>query len=502
MIMGAPGVYSRGLLILLLVPLLLGRWSGAEGQKVEVLQSPGSLSVSAGENLTLTCTLKGVYLPGGVRWHKGSDRRQPTIYSQKEAFSSRVIRVVPGSSTDFTISITDIRPEDAGTYYCVKYRARATGETEEASGEGTVVSVIASPSKPIINAPLSRVAPGTTVTFNCSTGGFSPRDIAVTWLKGTNVIQASETVILPQDGKNSYRAESSVQVQLTREDVMTQLTCRIKHKTVQGVLEERFSLADVLRVPPKVVVKTNPTSPVMLNANVTITCDVLGFYPNDTSLDFFDNNNKSETRKAYPLTQNRDGTFSLNGILEVTATEERNQSVFTCLVRHNSQPPVNETVILTIKAQIGDNGSSSNLGDSDTRMFIIVAVVCVLLVLLVIAVIYLIHARHNKDKDPTSVRLHESEKGSGGTNQDPDPNNVTYADLNFDKAPKKSPRQVVETSQQSEYASIQTAKPAANDDNVTYADLDMVHLSKAPKRPAPQPEEATSEYASVQVQSK
>uniref|UniRef100_A0A670I507 Uncharacterized protein n=1 Tax=Podarcis muralis TaxID=64176 RepID=A0A670I507_PODMU len=86
--------------------------------------------------------------------------------------------------------------------------------------------------------------------------------------------------------------------------------------------------------------------------------------------------------------------------------------------------------------------------------------------------------------------------------QEPDPNNVTYADLNFEKTSKKNPQQVVEISQQSEYASIQTVPPAPNDENVTYADLDMVHLSKAPKRPAPQPEETSSEYASVQVRGK
>lgn len=61
---------------------------------------------------------------------------------------------------------------------------------------------------------------------------------------------------------------------------------------------------------------------------------------------------------------------------------------------------------------------------------------------------------------------------------------------------------MAEIGQQTEYASIQPTKPAPNDDNVTYADLDMVHLSKAPKRPAPKPEEVSSEYASVQVQGK
>lgn len=82
--------------------------------------------------------------------------------------------------------------------------------------------------------------------------------------------------------------------------------------------------------------------------------------------------------------------------------------------------------------------------------------------------------------------------------QESDPNNLTYADLNFDKE-RKTIRRMVEMSQQSEYACIQTNRAPNGDDNLTYADLDMVHLSKAPKRPAPRPEESSSEYASVQI---
>lgn len=82
--------------------------------------------------------------------------------------------------------------------------------------------------------------------------------------------------------------------------------------------------------------------------------------------------------------------------------------------------------------------------------------------------------------------------------QESDPNNLTYADLNFEKE-RKSIRRMVEMSQQSEYACIQTNRAPNGDDNLTYADLDMVHLSKAPKRPAPRPEETSSEYASVQI---
>uniref|UniRef100_A0A8C5U3Q6 Ig-like domain-containing protein n=1 Tax=Malurus cyaneus samueli TaxID=2593467 RepID=A0A8C5U3Q6_9PASS len=98
----------------------------------------------------------------------------------------------------------------------------------------------------------------------------------------------------------------------------------------------------------------------------------------------------------------------------------------------------------------------------------------------------------------SSSWLHEPEKSSDAMTQESDPNNLTYADLNFDKE-RKTIRRMVEMSQQSEYACIQTNQAPNSDDNLTYADLDMVHLSKAPKRPAPRPEEAGSEYASVQI---
>uniref|UniRef100_A0A803XR57 Uncharacterized protein n=1 Tax=Meleagris gallopavo TaxID=9103 RepID=A0A803XR57_MELGA len=143
----------------------------------------------------------------------------------------------------------------------------------------------------------------------------------------------------------------------------------------------------------------------------------------------------------------------------------------------------------------------------ESLIYVAVGVVCTVLALLVIAILYLIRTKQSKGKDKETT-LHEPEKSSGGTTtQESDPNNLTYADLNFAKEKKKSIRRIIELSQQSEYACIQgsnssssSSQPAASNDNLTYADLDMVHLSKAPRRPAPRPEESSSEYASVQIQ--
>ncbi|XP_050773629.1 signal-regulatory protein beta-1-like [Gopherus flavomarginatus] len=98
------------------------------------------MSVSAGETLTLTCSQTGLVPPGPVRWFKGSGSGRQLVYAD-EGSSPRVTRAVSGSDTDFTIHISDTRPEDAGVYHCVKFRTVSGPDEEFRSGSGTAVSV-------------------------------------------------------------------------------------------------------------------------------------------------------------------------------------------------------------------------------------------------------------------------------------------------------------------------------------------------------------------------
>ncbi|KAK9404959.1 signal-regulatory protein beta-1 isoform 3-like [Crotalus adamanteus] len=373
---------------------------------MEVTQLPETVSVKAGDSLTLKCTLIGANLPGGVRWYKGLDRNQPPIYSDTQGVSNRGVRLVPGSNTDFSIDIPNIRPEDAGVYYCVKFRA-GVSDKELASGKGTQVSVIAKPSQPVVRGPTRRVTAGSRATFNCSTEGFSPQEITVSWLKDGKKIQAGQTNILNSDGTESisYQAENTVEIPLEQGDVRSQLTCQIQHRSLDGPLQQAFPLGDVLRVPPKVRLETSPPSPVQPNATVTVTCHAESFYPDDAKVELFPKDPPSRKGTVGLKTPNPDGTFSLKSQLEMVATEDRNSSVFLCQVQHNSQPLVNETIVLFIRMQTEDNRSKTDGPENDrTTMIIIAVVVCFLLVVLVIAVICLIQTRHSKGKDATAVR--------------------------------------------------------------------------------------------------
>ncbi|XP_074012908.1 uncharacterized protein [Numenius arquata] len=117
------------------------RLSGAQlTQGFQLWQPQGKVSVTVGKTLTLTCTTSSGSPIGPVKWLKGWNSENQTIYDQTGSFP-RVTRAVNGSDTDFTIYIRDVQPEDAGTYYCVKFDKSVHGDKVLQHGKGTEVSV-------------------------------------------------------------------------------------------------------------------------------------------------------------------------------------------------------------------------------------------------------------------------------------------------------------------------------------------------------------------------
>ncbi|NXH71538.1 SHPS1 phosphatase, partial [Hydrobates tethys] len=110
------------------------------GRGFELHQPQDKVPVTAGETLTLICTTSGDGPLGPVKWLKGWGSGNKTVYDQKGSFP-RVTRAVSGSNTDFSIHIRDVQPEDAGTYYCVKFSKSVSGVEVFQRGRGTVVSL-------------------------------------------------------------------------------------------------------------------------------------------------------------------------------------------------------------------------------------------------------------------------------------------------------------------------------------------------------------------------
>ncbi|XP_075757035.1 signal-regulatory protein beta-1-like isoform X1 [Pelodiscus sinensis] len=356
---------GSGLSLPCLVLLLLLGIPGAGAQEFQVLQPQGTVSVSAGETLTLNCSVTGNPPAGPTKWFKGSGPTRQLVYEDKGSFP-RVTRVT-NSDTDFTIRISDTRPEDAGTYRCVKIKKGLGADEEIGSSTGTAVSVSARPSAPSVSGPPSRAEPGARVNFTCTSGGFSPRDIAVTWLKNGTSLPAPQTRVLPEHESVSYNVSSTVGLSLSAGDARSQLTCQIEHSTLAAPLRGTYNLSHDLRVPPRLRVGSDPAGPVARNESVTFTCRAEGFYPQGASLSWLENGNETDPGKLSNMTENPDGTFTLQSSLEVRATEQRNQSVFTCRAVHDSQPPINDSATLRVSlppTEPGKDPASSDAGQS------------------------------------------------------------------------------------------------------------------------------------------
>ncbi|NXR41334.1 SHPS1 phosphatase, partial [Zosterops hypoxanthus] len=318
------------------------------GQGFSLQQPQNKVLVAAGETITLNCTTSGIPGPGPMKWLKGWGSENKTIYDQRGYSLPRVTRAVPPSNTDFTIQIRNAQPEDMGTYYCVKFAKSDSGVDEVSQrGRGTQVSVLAKPSPPLVSGPEQRAEPGQSVPFTCTTGGFFPnKTIEVKWFKNKDPMAAQPPQITKSEAK-TYNMSSTVMVTLQKDDVRSQLTCEVRHSTLQVPLREMYQLSRVLRVPPSVEMHTEP-GPVEVNKTVTFTCLLTEFYPANVSVSWLENGIGIKVENiSRPLELSR-GLFELRSQVEVQATEEKNGSKITCMVVHDAQPPANYSAFLWI----------------------------------------------------------------------------------------------------------------------------------------------------------
>nr|2YZ1_A Chain A, Tyrosine-protein phosphatase non-receptor type substrate 1 [Mus musculus]2YZ1_B Chain B, Tyrosine-protein phosphatase non-receptor type substrate 1 [Mus musculus] len=115
-------------------------------KELKVTQPEKSVSVAAGDSTVLNCTLTSLLPVGPIKWYRGVGQSRLLIYSFTGEHFPRVTNVSDATkrnNMDFSIRISNVTPEDAGTYYCVKFqKGPSEPDTEIQSGGGTEVYVL------------------------------------------------------------------------------------------------------------------------------------------------------------------------------------------------------------------------------------------------------------------------------------------------------------------------------------------------------------------------
>lgn len=109
-----------------------------------MIQPEKSVSVAAGDQATLNCTVTLLLPVGPIKWFRGTGQSRHLIYSftgEKFPRITNVTDTTKRNNLDFSIQISNVTPADAGTYYCVKF-LKAEADKELRSGGGTVLNVL------------------------------------------------------------------------------------------------------------------------------------------------------------------------------------------------------------------------------------------------------------------------------------------------------------------------------------------------------------------------
>ncbi|KAG6921363.1 immunoglobulin kappa variable 5-2, partial [Chelydra serpentina] len=104
----------------MLLFLMLLLWIQDTGGQVVLTQSPESLSVSAGETVTIKCQ-SDTDIDDDMNWYQQKSGAAPKLLFSEG--SSRQTGVPArfsssGYGTDFTFAISSVEEEDAADYYC------------------------------------------------------------------------------------------------------------------------------------------------------------------------------------------------------------------------------------------------------------------------------------------------------------------------------------------------------------------------------------------------
>ncbi|XP_037666993.1 signal-regulatory protein beta-1-like isoform X2 [Choloepus didactylus] len=219
---------------------------GSTDERFPVRQ-PGLLqTVSAGDAITLSCTVTDSLENGPVMWFKGTGPKRKLIYNFKKGVFPRVEEMghtTSADNTDFSIRIREISLTDAGTYYCVKFRNESP-DSESVSGLGTHVSVTIQPSLPVIIGPLERALLGHTMNFSCVSFGFFPKNITLKWFKNGKVLPSSQTHVVRVKDSNTYQVSSTTEVLLAPKDLHSRVTCRVNHTSLPHPLRVNTDLSE------------------------------------------------------------------------------------------------------------------------------------------------------------------------------------------------------------------------------------------------------------------
>ncbi|XP_058485762.1 cell adhesion molecule 3 isoform X2 [Solea solea] len=178
-------------------------------------------TVSVGGTVTLTCRVAESD-GSSLQW---SNTAQQTLYfGEKRALRDNRIQLHHSTSTELSITISDVQLSDDGEYTCSIF-------TMPVRTAKAVVTVLGVPGKPQMSGFEKAVPEGTKVTLTCTSTGSKP-PARLIWYRGDQELEGRPNVVEAVPDNPTYNVSSELTLEVSREDDKAVITCAVDHPSL------------------------------------------------------------------------------------------------------------------------------------------------------------------------------------------------------------------------------------------------------------------------------
>ncbi|XP_072296696.1 sodium/potassium-transporting ATPase subunit alpha-2 isoform X2 [Eucyclogobius newberryi] len=178
-------------------------------------------TVSVGGTVTLTCRVDESD-NSSLQW---SNTAQQTLYfGEKRALRDNRIQLHRSTSTELSITISEVQLSDEGEYTCSIF-------TMPVRTTRAMVTVLGVPTQPQISGFEEAVPEGGEVTLTCTSSGSKP-PAGLEWYRGDEKLEARQDVVTSTPGEPTYSVRSEVTLKVSRSDDNALVTCAAVHPSL------------------------------------------------------------------------------------------------------------------------------------------------------------------------------------------------------------------------------------------------------------------------------